>query len=113
MEVNQNLYRLRANKSQIQEYFEALDKFLDKKMFPSEKRAVEILKNLSRSGNFSHKYCDEAFAFNTRNKNWLVGFINTKYNDRSDRDKAFDKIKYIPVDYIKYYVEKECPFLKP
>lgn len=106
------------------EYFHILDNHLDF-LFLGKSFSKEIIKELKYDDKkISRIYDVRYLPFRIYDNEWLVKYINKKYNDElksilniTRRGALSETLKYVPVDYIKLYVEnspifeqKRCDF---
>lgn len=111
---NFELARLRKLRD---EYFQILDNHLNY-LFLGKAFARQSVQELKRDDKkITRIYNDRYLPFHTQDNNWLVKFINKKYNNDlkiinnlTKRGVATEKIKYVPVDYIQAYVGKSSRF---
>ena len=111
---NFEIARLRKLKD---EYFQILDNHLNY-LFLGKAFAHQNIQELKRDDKkITRIYNDRYLPFHTRDNDWLVKFINKKYNNDlktinnlTKRGVAAEKIKYVPVDYIQAYVGKSSRF---
>lgn len=103
------------------EYFSILDNHLDF-LFLGKAFALEVMKVLKTDDKKITRIYDQRYLpFRLHDIEWLVKYINKRYNDDlksiynlTKRGIATEELKYIPVDYIRMYVvespvfEKKC-----